>query len=372
MFLKKNNIKNIVVFFHPNFSDGGVERTNIGLARGLTQKGYKVIFLTTSFTEHFLKEIELSNIELVSLGNKKVSMTIAGLIKYLNSLSKNNFIYFISCQYYVNVISMATSLFVKNRNNIKFINSERNHLDEFLVNSGFKNRLMTYFVKFFYKYADLIIANSKETADDLSKYLSRDVGYAYNPTINARINDLEGELVTEGWYLKDDRKCVVGVGRLSEQKDFKTLIKAFHIFNQDKQFKLLILGDGELKSDLKYLIKSLNIQDDVYLPGFVSNPYKFLKISSLFVLSSRYEGLPNALIEAIYLGVLSISTRCKSGPKEILQNDNLLVKVGDYEKMAKKMKYILNNQEEFYKTDFGLERFKFENSIENFLGVIEK
>ena len=336
----------------------------------MIQNGYKVVFLTTRYTQHFFDEIKFSEIQLVSLGDKKISMTVASLAKYLNKLSNKNFVYFISCQYYVNVISMVTSLFVKNRNNIKFINSERNHLDEFLVNGGLKNRVTPLLVKFFYKYADLIVANSKETASDLSQFLNRDVSYAYNPTINKRINDLENESIIEDWFLKDNRKYFVGLGRLSKQKDFKTLIKAFHIFNKNKQFKLLILGDGALRGNLEQLIESLKIQNDVYLPGFVSNPYKFLKRSSLFVLSSRYEGLPNVLIEALYLGVLSISTKCKSGPKEILKNDNFLVDVGDCKKMAEKMEYALNNKEDFYKTDFDLDRFEFNRSIDNFIRVI--
>jgi len=361
-----------IIFFHPHFSDGGVERTNIGLAKGCIKNGYKVVFLTTSFTNNFLEEIQALNIEFISLGDKKISMTLLDIVKYLNDKSKkSNMIYFVSCQYYVNIISMVASLFVKNRKNIRFINSERNHPNEFIVNGGLKNKFISIFIKFFYRYADLVIANSKETADDLSKLINRDVKYVYNPTINQRIDDLKDEFIIEEWYLNDERKCIIGIGRFSKQKDFETLIRAFHLFNSENQYKLVILGDGELRNDLEQLINFLNIHNDVYLPGFVSNPYKFLKQSSLFILSSRYEGLPNVLIEALYLEVLSISARCKSGPKEILKNNDLLVDVGDFEMMAKKIEYALNTREAFFKTDFDLSRFKYEYVINNFIKVME-
>lgn len=102
-----------VIFFHPYFSDGGVERTNLGLAKGLIEHGYRVVFLTTSYTNHFMNEINELGIELKSLGDIPVSKTIFQVVKYLNLLSQTEQIIFISCQYYVNVISMLISKLVK-------------------------------------------------------------------------------------------------------------------------------------------------------------------------------------------------------------------------------------------------------------------
>ena len=123
-------------------------------------------------------------------------------------------------------------------------------------------------------------------------------------------------------------------------------------------------------------MQKLGIKEHVILPGYVKNPYKFLKYASLFVLSSLNEGLPNVLIEALYLGVPSISTKCKSGPAEILLNDDLLVEVGNYKDMAKKMDNILKLDDDairylFKKTFDNLYRFEFNNSIYNFLRIIE-
>ncbi len=365
-----------VIFFHPYFSDGGVERTNLGLAKGLIESGYTVTFLTTSYTNHFMKEIDELNIELMSFGDKKVSSCVFDIVKYLNSISSENKVYFISCQYYVNVFSMIASLLVKNRKDIKFINSERNYLNRYLTTGSIKNKLLPYLIKFFYKFADVVVANSQETAKDLSKFINKTVEFSYNPTINKRVDNLKNELINEKWFLEDKREVIISVGRLSYEKDFMTLLKAYHLFDNKKQYKLVILGDGEEREELIHFIEKNNLKNDVYLPGFVKNPYKFLNHSSLFVLSSVYEGLPNVLIEALYLGIPAISTKCKSGPAEILIDERLLVDVGDYKSMAKKMEFMLNNKNEAYrllnKAFTQLDRFKYENSTESFIEVIEK
>jgi len=360
--------KKEVIFFHPYFSNGGVERTNLTLAKGLIENNYKVTFLTTNFTNHFLEEIENSGIGFVSFGNKPVSRTIFDIKNFLEK--KQEKVYFISCQYYVNIINMIVSNIVKNRNNIKFINFERNHLDEFKYKEGIKNKLIPLFVKKLYKNADIVLANSKETANDLQKLINKKVEYVYNPTINERLDVLKDESICEEWFLKDNRPFVLGIGRLEIQKDFSTLIKAFSFFNKNKNYRLIILGDGDLRNELQELIINLGIKNDVFIPGFVKNPYKFLKKADLFVLSSLYEGLPNVLIEALYLGTKVLSTNCKSGPKEILLNDNVfLCNVGDINDMAKKMKLLVKSK---IKRNFNLERFRYENVLEKFIKVIEQ
>ena len=359
-------MKKKVIFFHPYFSDGGVERTNIGIAKKLIDEGHSVEFLTTEYTDHFYQEIIDSGIELNSLGGGSVSKKILALRQYLNRASDESKVVFISCQYYVNVISMFVSLSVRNRKSIKFVNSERNHIDEFKTNGGIKNNLVRLLVKLTYRFSDLIIANSSETANDLSRFINRPVLFAYNPTINKRLLQLSTETVYEEWFLRDNRPCIIGVGRLSKQKGFDTLIKAFSGLDKHYEYKLVILGEGSERSYLNSLIDELGLNDDVYLPGFVKNPYKFIKSAELFVLSSRYEGLPNALIESLYLSTPSLSTSCKSGPSEILDNDYFLTSVDDEVMMGRKMELILRNKERFHELDFDLNRFSEANASNDF------
>lgn len=111
---------------------------------------------------------------------------------------------------------------------------------------------------------------------------------------------------------------IVGIGRLTRQKDFATLIGAFSLLQKRVPSRLMILGDGEERTSLDELCKRLGIGAIVDMPGFVPNPYAVLSRSALFVLSSRWEGLPGVLIEALACGTKVVATDCPSGPREIL------------------------------------------------------
>jgi glycosyltransferase involved in cell wall biosynthesis len=129
---------------------------------------------------------------------------------------------------------------------------------------------------------------------------------------------------------------IIAVGRLNEQKDFKTLINAFAIAAKQKKLTLLILGEGEEREPLTRQIADLGLSDLVHMPGFTPNPFPYMKKADVFVLSSRYEGLPNALIQALMLRTRCVSTKCPTGPAEILENGELgeLVEVGDTQSLA--------------------------------------
>jgi glycosyltransferase involved in cell wall biosynthesis len=111
---------------------------------------------------------------------------------------------------------------------------------------------------------------------------------------------------------------VLGVGRLTAQKAFSVLIEAFARVRKSQPARLLILGEGEERPMLEALIRQLGLEQDVDLPGFVSNPYPYMAHAALFVLSSRWEGLPTVLVEAMSLRTPVIATDCPSGPREIL------------------------------------------------------
>jgi glycosyltransferase involved in cell wall biosynthesis len=127
------------------------------------------------------------------------------------------------------------------------------------------------------------------------------------------------------------------VGRLNEQKDFPTLIRAFKIvYEKSKNARLIILGEGSEREHLMHLIKELGLVDIVSLPGFLQNPFSYMHRSQVFVLPSIHEGFGNVLVEAMACGCPVVSTDCPSGPREILNNGEYghLVPVGDAAAMA--------------------------------------
>jgi len=138
----------------------------------------------------------------------------------------------------------------------------------------------------------------------------------------------------------------VAVGRLQMQKDYPTLLHAFAQVRKNRPVRLLILGEGKDRLALEELIKELGLEQDVSLPGFVMNPYAYMARASLFVLSSRWEGLPTVLIEALCCGTPVVSTDCPSGPREILRDGQYgqLVPVGDVDGLAQAIEAALNSK----------------------------
>lgn len=174
------------------------------------------------------------------------------------------------------------------------------------------SKVMLKLISIFYKRADKVITVSKKIAFNLDKYLGiKNTKVIYNPyTISTIINQEE----------INDNIDFITVGTLYDVKNHKLLIESFANIS-DKSKNLYILGDGPLKSDLEILIKELKLENRVFLLGFQSNPYKYMKKAKVFVLSSNNEGLPNVLIEALALNCAIISTDCVSGPREIIAPD---------------------------------------------------
>jgi glycosyltransferase involved in cell wall biosynthesis len=201
-------------------------------------------------------------------------------------------------------------------------------------------------ISILYPVADGIVTVSQGVADDLSTYSLlplHDVRVIYNPVVSDRLSRLMEEPVEHPFLMDLSYPVVLGVGRFVEQKDFPTLIKAFNIVRETIPSRLIILGDGNDRDVLESLIGSLGLNDCVDLPGFTLNPFSFMKRASVFVLSSKWEGLPGTLIQALACGCPVVSTNCLSGPSEILKGGEYghLVSVGDIQAMATGIEAVL-------------------------------
>lgn len=173
--------------------------------------------------------------------------------------------------------------------------------------------------KEYYKYFNNIFCVSNECAELAKKEFSEfanKIECLYNPV---DIMSIVEKAQKETTYKMPSGVNVVAIGRLTRQKAFDTLIKAFSLVKIDN-INLIILGEGEDRRYLEGLIKEYNIEEKVYLPGFIDNPFSILKNADLFVLSSRVEGLPTVLIEALALNKNIVATKC-SGSREILLGD---------------------------------------------------
>lgn len=365
-----------VCFFHPYFVFGGVEKTNIRLARYLISHGYQVDFIALSFSEHLQKEMNELGIRQISLQTKRTMGAIPELKKYIEEERKKNILTFISCQNFANLVAIFS--WPKNRSGIKLIVSERSQVEELKYQGkALKGKLITGMMARFYKKADVILANSKETAEDLTALTGKMAEYIYNPTLSDDYEKFAEEEVEKDWF-HQDIPIIIGVGRLSKPKGFDTVIRAFYKLLSKVNARLVILGEGESRQELEQLVTELGMEDKVWMPGYESNPYKYLKKSKVFVLASLFEGLPNVLIEALALGVPCVSTTCKSGPGEILLDGEggYLVDVGNADQMADALEQALTNQEETEKrlkrAQEMLYRFTPQEVGKQYLEVIER
>ena len=239
-------------------------------------------------------------------------------------------------------------------------------------NGGLERRLL----RTFYPWATWIVAVSRGAADDLARTTgvprSR-VEVVYNPVITPAILALARHAPDHPWYAPGGPPVILGVGRLTRQKDFFTLVRAFAELRRRRCARLIILGDGEDRPGLEGLVAELGVHDDVSLPGFRDDAPAYMARSALFVLPSAWEGLPTVLIEALAVGTPVVSTDCPSGPREILQEGRLgaLVPVGDAPALASAMERALDHTDPPLPAE-ALTPFTLDAAVDHYLRLIER
>jgi glycosyltransferase involved in cell wall biosynthesis len=243
-----------------------------------------------------------------------------------------------------NVTVILAKLF--SRIHCKLIISEHTYPSVNLSNERF-GWITKLFMRYVYPRADTIIAVSDGIKQDLMKRFNlsgKKIEVIYNPVDLKEIEICSRETIAHPWF-NDDIPIILSVGRLTKQKGYPYLIKAFAIVKQSFSCRLMILGEGEDKEKLIDMAKELDIDQDVDFQGFHKNPFCYMAKASIFVLSSLYEGFGNVIVEAMALGLPVISTDCPSGPSEIIDSgkNGLLVPVKDAQALAKGILEILTN-----------------------------
>ena len=323
-----------LAIFVSNMHGGGAQLSVLKLAQGIAKCDYAVDLVLARAEGPFLAEA-LEPVRVVNLKASRVLASLPALVLYLRNERPQAML---SAMGYVNIVALwarrlsgvPTRLMVSERSTLSI--SARNSASQ-------RGRLMPQLSKRFYPWADAIVANSNGGADDLARVtgISRQrIRVIYNPVVTPELRGKAQSPLEHPWFAPGQPPVVLAAGRLSAVKDFSSLIQAFARVRQDRPVRLLILGEGQERPALEALVRQLDLEGDVCLPGFVQNPYPYMTQASLFVLSSRWEGLPNVLIEALYCGAPLVATDCPSGPREILAEGQYgqLVPVGDVAALA--------------------------------------
>jgi len=220
-----------------------------------------------------------------------------------------------------------------------------------------------------------VVAVSNGVADSIAEGIGAPrsaITTIYNPVVSPELDALKSQAPDHPWFTDNGPPVILGCGRLIELKGFMVLIKAFARLVERQQYRLIILGKGPQQKELEDLIARLNLQGKVSLPGHTDNPFAFMSRAALFVLSSRTEGLPTALIEALTCGCPCVSTDCPSGPAEILQDGQIgpLVPVGDHAALAAAMARTLDNSPDKRKLLERASFFSVEKSVQMYEDLI--
>lgn len=330
----------------PDFYGGGAERVALNLAKGLKNIGCDVTLLVLRKGGAFQEDVP-DKIRVVELQRKRMLTSIPALAEVVKS---EEFDAIISFKNYVNICLLAASLIAGRKTPI--IVTEHNHLSTKKPSEGkfIRKYLFHLFsrilIRFLYPYADHIVGVSQGVADDLKTTvkLRKPVDVVYNPVVSGELlQTILSEDDLDPWFSSDE-PVIIGVGRLTEQKNFSLLIEAFRRVNERKPCRLIIFGEGEQREMLEALIDKLNLNDRISLPGFSDKIYASMSAANLFVLSSKWEGLPTVLIEAMACGTPVVSVDCPSGPDEILESGKWgrIVAIKNAEALAKAMIDTLN------------------------------
>lgn len=328
------NGKARIAIFTSNMDGGGAERAMAKLAGGIAAEGHHVDLVLSRAEGHYLSEVP-DAVRIVDLGASRVLASIPRLVRYLR---RERPAAILTSMNYVNVVGIWARAIA--RVDTRLVVNEQNALSlEASHSPRRRHRLMPRLIKRFYPLADRIVSVAEGTADDLATTtgLPREsIDVVHNPIVTPELRAMASAAIEHPWFAAGEPPVVVSVGRLSTQKDFGMLVRAFARVARDRPARLAILGEGPERPALESLVRELRLDDAVSLPGWVANPYPWMRAAGAYVLSSRWEGLPSVLIEALYCGVPIVATDCVSGPREILAGGRhgKLVPVGDVDALA--------------------------------------
>ncbi len=335
-----------IAFVLFDLGDSGTHRSALNLAKGFRDKGFEVDLLVIhgdGVYKNFVPEgVNLIDLQLANAKPKcmRKPLSFIPLVSYFRN-NHPDIVYPIF-DFFEAVVYWAMRYALRSSNRPFFIYSIRNDVYFFDELSFFKRKLVYLLKKIILYSADAVVAISHGLVDSWASFFKLPRGridVIYNTIDIDNIKNMASEECNHPWVLDKEYPLILSVGRLAPQKDHVTMIKAFAQLLRKRKARLIILGEGSERPKLEAMIRNLNLTDYVDLPGFVQNPFPYLKNASLFVLSSRYEGFANVLAEALSLGIPVVSTDCPHGPREILQNGQYgqLVPVGDSDEMARAM-----------------------------------
>ncbi len=326
-------MKQRIALFLPSLEGGGAERAMLGLARGLTQRGFPVDMVLVKAHGPYLNMLP-TRVRLIDL---KARRTMAALLPLLRYLRHEHPSILVSTLPHANVIALLAKRLCAGQ--LPVVVRRANTFTPEYAHAGFKDRTTLRLEKYLLPSANAVVAISCEMASDLKWSVPRIaplVQIIHNPVVWPDHATRAEIPVAHPWFGVQGVPVILSVGRLVAIKGYAILLRAFAELVQSRPARLVVLGEGPERHSLTALARSLAIMHTVDFPGFQPNPFAYMARANVFVLSSIYEGFANVLVEAMACGTPVVSTDCPGSPREILEDGRWgdLVPVNDSSALA--------------------------------------
>jgi glycosyltransferase involved in cell wall biosynthesis len=326
-----------VAFLISDFGDGGVERMLVNTSNALSEIGIRTSLLVPKRELPFLGGLR-REVSLVPLGNEEGP----ALVRLRRFLIEDRPRIVITAKLKDDALAVRARSLSDTETRLFFrVGNPLGFRLEMRTLNPLRRWWTLRKLRMLYSSADGYIAVSAGIAEDLVETLrvpADKVCVLPNPTITPALFSLAEQPPEHPWFIDGgSAPIILGIGGLRHQKNFGALVQAFAQVRAERPCRLLILGEGRQRPRLLQLADELGVGRDVSLPGWQSNPFGYLARAAVFVLSSLWEGSPNALVEAAALGVPVVAFDCVSGPRDILGNGRYgeLVPVGNVAALAR-------------------------------------
>jgi glycosyltransferase involved in cell wall biosynthesis len=361
-----------IAFFLQNLRYGGAQKVTINIANGLTARGYHVDLVTANFEGDFVSDVN-SGLHVVDLDVPSVAGlgVLAGVPRLKTYLETTKPDILIAGQTHANIAAALAARIAKVSPQVTLTEHSAYGRSEGLKD-WFTNTLASYV----YTLADEVVGVSGGVVESIVENTRVDpakTSVLYNPIDLESVRARSKEPVDDKWLSNPEIDSIVSVSRLESQKNLSLLLRAFKIVHeQHPSTRLIVVGKGSERRRLGELARSLEIEDVVSFPGYVDNPYAYMRHSAVFVLSSRYEGLPTVLIEALACGCSIVSTDCPYGPREILVDGEYgrLTPVDDESALANAIEEMLEDPADSQESVERSEHFTMSNGIDRYESYI--